>query len=153
MLVSWTFPEYIKHRRGIVWYIGIAIILVLLVIFALATQSYIFLMIIVLFIAIDILRRRREPQMMEARITEDGFGFGAKTFYPWEQINSFWIAYDPPAVKNLYLDFKSGIRPSITISLENQNPLRIRKILSAYMPEDVEKDESFSDGLARFLKL
>ncbi|MCH7492666.1 hypothetical protein IID19_03715, partial [Patescibacteria group bacterium] len=62
--------------------------------------------------------------------------------------------YEPPEVKNLYFDFKTGIRPSISISLESQNPVNIRKKLLEYLEEDTEKEnESFSDGLSRMLKL
>ena len=47
-----------------------------------------------------------------------------------------------------------GFRPSVTISLENQNPLEIRQILLEYLTEDVDKEnESVSDGVSRLMKL
>ena len=49
---------------------------------------------------------------------------------------------------------KTGFRPSITISLENQNPIEIRNILLQYLLEDIDKEnESFSDGLSRLMRL
>jgi hypothetical protein len=40
------------------------------------------------------------------------------------------------------------------IPLENQNPLDIRKLLTEYLEEDLDKeDEPISEGLSRWLKL
>ena len=56
--------------------------------------------------------------------------------------------------KNLYFDFKTGIRPSLTILLGDQNPLTVRKILLEYLKEDTEKEnETFTDTVSRLLKL
>ena len=100
------------------------------------------------------MRSRRNPALLRITITEDGIEIGDKNFYKWQDIDKFWIVYEPPAVKNLYLDFKAGLRPSITIFLENQNPLIVRKILLQYINEDTEREnETFSDGFSRMLKL
>ncbi|MFA6098868.1 MAG: hypothetical protein WCV50_03780 [Patescibacteria group bacterium] len=153
-LADWKFPEFIKHKRKFGWYVIVFILIGALMIFAILTSNPLFAILIFLFVIIYFFRTRREPATLEVIINEDGVSIGEKTFYIWKQIKSFWIIYEPPEVKNLYLDFKSGLRPSISISLENQNPLRIRKILSEYLPEDIEKEnESFSDGLQRMLKL
>ena len=154
ILASWEFPEFKKTKKTTGWYIGMAILVGALVAFSIATQNYLFLIIIALFVIIYVLRSRREPTILNIQITEDGIGIGPQTFYEWKDVKSFWIIYEPPEVKNLYLDFKTGLRTSITISLENQNPLQIRKILLEYILEDTEKEnETFSDGLHRTLKL
>jgi len=154
ILASWKFPEFIKHKKTKGWYVGAIIIICGLAIFAIFTQSYLFLLIIIIFIIIYIIRGRREPMLLDIEITEDGVGLGQNSFYEWKEIKNFWIIYEPPEVKNLYFDFKAGIRPSISIFLENQNPINIRKILLEYLPEDTDKEnESFSDGLGRMLKL
>ncbi|MDD5040025.1 MAG: hypothetical protein PHY34_02645 [Patescibacteria group bacterium] len=153
-LASWEFPEFIKHQRSFGWYIGVFIIIAALITFSLVTQNYLFAIVIVLFLVVYIIRARREPQMVAITLYEDGIGLGQKSFYLWKDIRAFWIIYEPPHVKNLYIDFKASYRPSITVYLENQNPLRIRKILLNYIPEDTEREnESFSDGFSRMLKL
>lgn len=154
ILASWKFPEFIKYKKTKGWYIGTIIIICALAIFAIFTQSYLFLLIIIIFITIYIIRGRREPMLLDIEITEDGIKLEQNSFYEWKEIKNFWIIYEPPEVKNLYFDFKVGLRPSVSIFMKNQNPLNIRKILLEYLPEDTDKEnESFSDGLSRMLKL
>jgi len=153
-LASWTFEEYKKYKKSVGWYIGAAIVTAGFLIFAIATSNFLFAVFIILVIVIYFMRSRREPTTIKVNITEDGFELGDNTFYTWKDINTFWIIYEPPDVKNLYIDFKATLRPSLSISLEDQNPLRIRKILLDYIEEDIEKEnESFSDGMGRMMKL
>ncbi|XOU94447.1 MAG: hypothetical protein ACNFW9_00080 [Candidatus Kerfeldbacteria bacterium] len=154
LLTSWDFPEFQKYSRSFIWYLIIALIVIGLTIFAISTQGYLFLGIILLYIFIYYIRAKREPLTLQIKIFEDGIQISDNTFYEWKEIKQFWIIYEPPEVKNLYLEFKTGFKPSITISLENQNPLNIRKILLEYIIEDTDKeDESFSDGFSRLLRL
>ena len=154
LLASWDFPEFQKYTRTITWYIVIGLILIGLIIYAINTEGYLFLGIIILYIIIYFLRAKRDPLILQIKIFEDGIQISDNTFYEWKDIKQFWIIYEPPGVKNLYLEFNSGFRPSITISLENQNPINIRNVLLQYLMEDTEKEnESFSDGLSRLLRL
>jgi hypothetical protein len=153
-LASWEYPEFIKHQRTKTWYIAAAVVIGLLVLFGIWTSSYLFIVIIGIVVFIYLSRWRREPTTLTCSITEDGILADPHSFYEWKDLRNFWIIYEPPEVKHLCLAFKSSIKPSITISLENQNPLNIRKILLEYIPEDTEKEnESFADGMTRILKL
>lgn len=153
-VMSWDFPEFVIHKRTTLWYFWAIVITSGLILFALFSQNYLFLIVITLFVMVYILRTKRKPAILTVNITEDGISIGEKTFYTWKQIKKFWIIYEPPEVKNLYIDFDASLRPSITISLENQNPLNVRKLLAQYLEEDIEKEnESFSDGFSRMLKL
>lgn len=152
-LVSWTFPEFVKYKRTIGWYIGIFIVLIAVLVYAIMTRSYLFLIFIILVVAIYYLRAKREPVMIKLNITEDGLEVG-ESFYHYKDIKSFWIIYEPPEVKMLYFDFKSGVRPRLAVFLENQNPLKVRKTLLDYLEEDLTKEnESLTDGIMRMLKL
>lgn len=151
-LAEWTFPEFTKYKKTRGWYFGITIFLLVLVLVGIFTQSYLFLLIIALVILIYYIRSRREPATINFGITEDGLEVG-EAFYPYKNIKNFWIIYEPPEVKNLYVSFKV-LRPSLSIALLNQNPIKIRKILLNYLQEDLTKEnESFADGLMRMLKL
>ncbi|MCH7492634.1 hypothetical protein IID19_03545 [Patescibacteria group bacterium] len=154
VLASWDFPEFVKYQRTLGWYIITSVVVLAFILFGIFTQNYLFIVLIAIFIIIYVMRSRREPIKLNVSLTEDGIEIGTETFYKWKDIKSFWIIYEPPEVKNLYFDFKTGIRPSISISLESQNPVNIRKKLLEFLTEDTEKEnESFSDGLSRMLKL
>ena len=124
-----------------------------LLIWSLFTLNILFAFIIILFGVILYLQTKRPPVDVKFNIFEDGIEIGAK-FYKYKEINNFWLVYEPPQVKNLYLHFKTKIKPVLSIPLEKQNPIRIRKLLLKYVDEDLDKDEeSFSEILGRRLKI
>ncbi|MFH1207159.1 MAG: hypothetical protein V1668_00955 [Patescibacteria group bacterium] len=154
VLAEWEFDEFPKHQRTKKWYITAIIITGGLLLYAIISLNYLFAAIIIIIGVIIMMQNRREPQRLNLQICEDGLVIGANTYYEWKIVKNFWIVYEPPEVKNLYFDFKAGIRPSISLPLDKQNPLNIRKILLNYLPEAVDQEnESFSDGLRRMLKL
>ena len=64
------------------------------------------------------------------------------------------MIYEPPEVKNLYIEFKNVLRPRLGIPLQNEKPLEIRDLLLKHLPENKEREhEPISDGLSRFFKL
>ncbi len=153
VLAEWTFPEFIKHKRTRRWFLWMALAIFGLLIFSIWTRSYLFIIIIFLVILIQYIRNKREPLNVPIQISEEGILIG-ESFYPYKEIKGFWIIYEPPDVKTLYLDFKSSLRPYLSISLVNQNPIRLRKILLQYLQEDLTREnESLSDAVARYLKL
>ncbi len=154
ILAEWEFDEFPKHKRTKLWYITACIIAGGLLLYAIISLNYLFAAIILIVAVIVVMQNRREPQRLNLQIHEDGLVIGTNTYYEWKTIKSFWIVYEPPEVKNLYFDFKAGLRPTISIPLEKQNPLNVRKILLNYLQESVDQEnESFSDGLRRILKL
>ena len=152
-LISWEFPEYIKHERGRNWLIGAILIGGSLFVFVFFTANFLFGVILVIAAIIMFLHHRGEPDMINFSILEDGLELGEK-FYAYKDIKNFWIIYEPPKVKSLYFDFKNVFRPRLNLPLENINPLKIRETLLNYLEEDLEQEnEPPTDGLARWLKL
>ena len=121
--------------------------------FCLWTRNYTFLMFIILLSFILILRFRRAPFDVMFSIREEGVEV-SRRFYPWREMKDFWILYRPPEVKKLYLEFKSIGRPSLDIALLNQNPLKIRQLLSEHLLENTEREEEpATDQITRYLKI
>ncbi|OGY79688.1 MAG: hypothetical protein A3B74_02870 [Candidatus Kerfeldbacteria bacterium RIFCSPHIGHO2_02_FULL_42_14] len=150
---EWQFPEFSQHERSLGWYITGAVIAAAFFIYALATDNYLFAVSILIFIIIIFFQHKREPLPIACRIMEDGLAVDQK-FLHYKNLKNFWIIYNPPAVKRLYLNFENGWKPEVSIPLENQNPLYIRNILLQYLREDAEKtEESLYDSLSRQLKL
>jgi len=152
-LMQWKFSEYEEHKRGRLWYISAAVISVLFLIYAIASANFLFALIIIIIDLIILIQANRKPDRLDFKITEEGIVIGS-SFHPYQDINKFWLIYDPPKSKTLYLNFKATIRPDVTIPLENKNPLRIREILLEYLEEDLNKEEdSSSEQIRKFLKL
>lgn len=150
--MGWQVPEFERHARGRSWYLLMGLIALLLVGYAMATANFLFAIIVILFAVVVVLHGRLEPPAVEVALHEFGIALNHR-FYGWSDVVAFWIAYEPPAVKKLYLDF-SGFRPRLTVSLAEADPVRVREILGKYCKEDLKKEgEPASELLARILKL
>ena len=92
--------------------------------------------------------------MVKISLTDEGVIVGKK-FYDYDEIKDFSVVYKPrQEVKNLYFEFKSFLRPRLSIPLENKNPLLIRKNLLKYLPEDLDRtDQPLSEGLGKLFKI
>ncbi len=152
-LLSWEFPSFERHERGLGWYVGATIVGLGLIIYGLTQRNFL-LAVIVLLVAVTLVAREYiQPQRVTIKVTEDGVTIGDRTFR-FREFATFWLVYEPPKVKLLYLEFKSGIRPSYTIPLLEQNPLRIRTVLQKYIREDLEREaEDLPDRLGRVFKI
>lgn len=152
IFAQWTFPEYNKYERNKVWYFWFILILAGLVVFAIFEQNPLLGVIVVMVGFIIYFQGRKEPNQLVFQITEDGISLDNK-FYGYNQLKKFWIIYQPPEVKELYFSFNSGIKPELSISFGNQNPVKIREHLLKYLEEDPTKeDESFSQGMRKMMK-
>lgn len=153
VLMQWKFPEYEQYERGKIWYIMAAIISGLFLLFAILDRNFLFALIIIIVDLIILIQANRKPSQLDFKITEKGVVIG-ESFHPYRDINKFWIIYNPPQSKTLYLNYKPTLRPDITIPLENKNPLKVRDLLLEYLEEDLTKEEdSNSEQIRRILKL
>ena len=153
ILAIWEFPEFIKHERGKLWYIGFTIIFLALLTYSYLSDNLLFAIILAIFAILYFTSGKDDPVTMETAITEDGIFIGNK-FIDYEDLRSFYIIYYPPEIKNLYFETKSIIKQRIAIPLEGQDPVYIRELLLEYLDEDLEKEEiPASEGISRILKL
>lgn len=153
-IMSWQVPEYDKHERGQGWYIIAAIFGLLLLIYSFMSGDFLFAAIIIIAALVIIIHDGQEPMKVDFSITSEGIIVG-KRFYDYDEIKDFAIVYKPhQEVKNLYFEFKSIIKPRLSIPLNNFNPLPIRENLLKYLPEDLERtDQPVSEALAKMFKL
>ncbi len=151
--LDWTFPEFEHHDRSRGWYITAFVIVVGSIVISAFGRNYTFIALIVLITIVLLARLRRTPLPVRFAIRDEGLEIGQR-FYPWSDLQEFWILYKPPTVKKLYFHFKSSIRPPIDIDLMDQNPIRVRQILSEYLLEDTKREEEpGGDQVTRFLKI
>ncbi len=152
-LISWHVPEFEKHQKSRLWYIGAGIVMLILLVYCVKTANFLFAVILLMAAVIVVLYDMREAEEIEFAITSAGIKFGEK-IYPFDEFGRFWIVYNPPEVKKLYLEFTSVVRPRLVIPLNNEDPNKIRETLLNYVHEDLEeKDEPVTDYLGRVLKI
>ena len=61
-------------------------------------------------------------------------------FYPYNEIKSFWIEFNPPHLKELSFRFKKWYRPYVKIPLDREDPLVLRRYLTGFLREERHED-------------
>ncbi len=152
-ILSWTFPEYEKHQRGKYWYLSVFVLGSLLFVYCLKTSNFLFAIIIVMVGLILFFSHKNNPLKIKFSILKNGILLDDK-FYPYLDLEGFWIVYDPPEVKRLYIIKNNIFKTYFSIPFKDISPLEIREILSQYLEEDLTKDgEAFSDAFGRIFKI
>ena len=72
---------------------------------------------------------------------------------PFKELKDFWIVYEPPFVKNLYIEHKNALTPRIVVPIEDADPVEIRRALLDYLDENGRTEEPLGDLLGRVFKL
>lgn len=153
ILLSWKFLEHPQYQRKKSWYVISGLLLLVFMIYAIFTSNPLFAIFLFLFGLIVFLHAKRPPLELEFKVFEDGIMVGSK-FYEWTEIKNFHLVYQPPKTKRLYFDLKNVFVFDVSVSLERQDPLKVRKILKEYLDEDTErKEENIVDKMNHWLKI
>jgi len=152
-LASWEYPEFMQFERGWLWYSIAGLITAGLAVYAVVDKNWLFLIIIIFATLIFALANMRQPERLHVIISNKGVILRDK-FLAYPDIKNFWMIYQPPMIKSLYIEPRSFIIPRLHIHLEDQNPVDIRDMLLQFLEEDFSKeDEPQSEFLGRLLKL
>jgi hypothetical protein len=151
--LEWEVDEYPAHQRSKVWYIIASVVGVALIIYDVATANFLFAVIILMVGVITLLSSLVPPDRVPVVITNTGVVV-SDLYYDFQSIKDFSIAYDPPHVKNLYLEFHSPWQPLLTVPLEDIDPNQVRELLLPYCQENLQRvEENLTDVLRRLYKL
>ncbi len=151
-LLGWEVAEYHEHARGKLWFVVAALIGLALIFYSLQERNFLFAFIVIMVAVILITHSIRPSVRYYFGVYELGVGLGGR-FYPWKELNCFWMAYEPPEIKTLYVEF-TGFRPRLPVPLEDTDPNSVRQVLKDFVEEDTSKtDEPISDWIARVLKI
>ncbi len=137
---SWEYPDYLPFERGWRWYLGAVLVAVLFIVYGIYTRNYFFVIIVVMAVGIFMIANRRQPEAITFALTDRGVVLKDRML-GYSEIKNFWIIYQPPVVKTLFLEPKSVWQPRIHVHLMDQNPVEVRNILLQYLQEDLDKEE------------
>ena len=154
MLMYWTMDEFHRHERSNAWYVIFLGIGLGLILYAIVTANYIFAVLLVLIGTFMILQHFRDPDNVPVVILSTGIAVG-NHYHPWDEVKDFWIAYDPPHVSKLYVDYNLDREPYVSIDLpEDMDPNEIREVMLLFTEESTKrKEESLTDYVRRLYKL
>jgi len=150
-VLSWQAPEFIYHTRGPVWF-GIAAILVALMIaYAVKTDAVTMAVAFIVLTGVYLISHNRKPQIITFQITNLGLHAGPRLI-PYNQIKAFWIIYNDK-VRTLKLLTTEKFMTELTLQLGDQDPGEVRRELLREIPEYEGREEHFVDALIRIAKL
>jgi len=153
MAFEWDFPEFEKHQHTLGWYIGAGIFTAALLIYALSDGNFLFAVLIITFALVILFHDHTQPIRVHCTIDKHSMRIGNEVF-EFKNLERFWILYEPPLAKNLYIEFKNKIKPRLRIPLENENPLLVRDFLLEHIKEDLEREDlPLSDQFSKLLKI
>lgn len=152
LLYSFQAPEYMTEQRGKVWYIGMGIGIITGVLIGIFQESLSLILLSITIGAIYTLTHNKKPKIVEVRFTENGMVWREK-FYLYQEIEKFWILWEPGERKTLHLWVTKGFLKEIIIPIHSQKMSKIRDVLGYYVPEIEGVKEPLPDLLTRKLKL
>jgi hypothetical protein len=149
--ISWQALEYPEYKKHPLWFIGLALIVALLVLYGISTKSWTTVVMFILFGALGLVYAIQKPRTLTIKLTGQGVQINS-LMYGFPIIRKFWIIYSPPEVKSLYLETSAYLNRIVKLELGNQDPRAVKAFLRQYLEEDLEATESTADFIARKLK-
>ncbi|MFZ2153650.1 MAG: hypothetical protein WAV16_00245 [Candidatus Moraniibacteriota bacterium] len=150
-LLHWQGPEYEHYPKEKRWYSIAALILSVIIIYALVKNSPIMAITFILIGVVGYTQLEKSPRVLDFKITTDGVMAG-KDLYEFENIKSFWIFYEPPHTKILSLHCDAMLTPFIHIPVHQIDPVKLREILLEFVPEEKQKP-TLVDTIERLLHI
>jgi len=151
ILHVWQAPEFEVYEKSRTWYLIIGLILLGIITYALVFNNPIMAIVFILIGVVGYLYSEKQPRILDFAITSKGILAG-KYLYEFENMDSFWIFYDPPHTKTLSINMRVSAVPFVHIPLEDEDPTVIRDILIKFIPEE-KQETGLLDAIERFLHL
>ncbi len=151
VVMHWQAPEYETFEKDRTWYAIISLLLVSVIGYAIYTDSPIMAITFILIGVVGYIFLNRDPRLMDFAITHQGIIAG-REIYEFENIQSFWIFYEPHDIKVISLHTKNRLLPFVHIPIHQENPLEVRNFLLEYIPE-IKQEPSLVDTFERILKI
>jgi len=137
-----------KNQRGLFWYLGIVVLAIILIIFAIIQKNYLFLAILILTLGVYYLINRQGAQEYFIKINNQDITIDEKKF-PYEEILGFGY-FEKLDKEYLVFETSSIAQKYILVPLKKDKD-KIFEFLRKFVPEK-KYEEDFLDTLEDFLK-
>ena len=139
--------EYIPKSNNWFWSVGI---ITLGIMFASALLGNVLFAILVLIGGLAvIIYGARKPKKVSFSFDSRGLQID-KRLFPYENLRSFWIHYDPPYKKLLTIEPKKIFMPTLIIPLGDTDPNAVREYLLKFLKEE-RREESFIQTISHLI--
>ncbi len=147
-LISWEAPEYEHYEKSREWYWAVGIVTLAFFAVAIILQNFLFAILVLISGFSFALYGARQPRTISFAITSRGIKID-KSLYPFNTLDHFWVNYDPPLIREIYVISKKIFVPQISIPLGDAEPNNIRDYLIKFIEQN-EIEEPFAHIIVRF---
>ena len=148
-LIEWEAPDFEHNQSGSMLLLIFGALLGAGAIGVLFFKNFLFAIFLLVAGGLVISHAVRMPRQIKFSVTSRGIRIGSR-LYAFEDLQSFWIFYDPPLFKELILRSKKTFMPVIRAPLGELDPVRLRHILLRFLREE-EEEMSSVDIIAKRL--
>ncbi len=131
-LLTWTGPSDLPEEANRRWFMLMITASFVLIGISLIIKRYILSIILIGIAWLTYMLSKLPSRDIEHAVTTTGF-FSQDKFYPWSDLNSFWIIKDHGHYV-LGLDTNRRLFASVVILLGAQNPIEVKEVISQYLP-------------------
>lgn len=150
-ILSWVGVDHSSREKTPEWYWVLAIFVFAFVSIGVVFSNFILSLLAITSGAALALIGSRPPFEVHAAITNEGVVVGGK-LYRFEDLQSFWVFYEPPYHKELSLRSKHTFSSHVRVPLGDMNPALVHETLMPFLKE-VREEESLVDIIARRIGL
>lgn len=147
LILEWHAPEFEHSAEGALFLFLIGALLAIGGVTALFFKNFLFAAFLFIAGGLTIYHAYRMPRHIRFAVTSRGIIIGDRV-YEFENLQSFWIFYDPPLFKELNIESKKTFMPRIRMPLGDLDPLRLREILLPLLKE-VKHEQSLIDVVSK----
>ncbi len=148
-LIKWEAQEYEYIPKSNNWFWSVGIITIGLVFASILLNNFLFAILVMISGLTIVLYGARRPGKISFSFTPRGLQI-EKRLFPYENLKSFWLHYEPPYKKLLTIAPKKFFSPTISVPLGDVNPNTIRDHLLKFLKEE-RHEETFTQTITRLL--
>lgn len=148
--IKWEALEYEYIPKSNNWFWSIVIIVIGISFASILLGNMLFAIFVVIAGLAIILFGARKPREISFSLSAKGLQI-EKRLFPYENLRSFWIHYDPPKQKLLTVELKKLLIPAISIQLGDTDPNAVREYLLKFLKEE-RREEPLVATITRLLR-
>ena len=148
--IAWQAEEYIQGAKQPIWYVGFAVVVIILVAVAILTKAWTFIVLIIVMSAAALVYAHRPPRILNYSLSNKGVHIN-DMLHPLGEFKSFGVTTDTGRNALVLLPVKR-FRPSMTIYFPTEVGEVLVDTLGGYMQMQDVRLDAF-DKIARKLHL
>lgn len=133
-LFQWQASEFAPRVIGHRFYMITGALLILIIVFALFTNSPIMAITFILIGIMGFITLEQEPQILSCAIHTQGIAID-RQWYDFENIESFWIVYEEDE-QYISLKTNGSFLSFVRVPLDKESPVDIRRVLLEHIREE-----------------